>query len=248
MKTFSQTTVSQIFQKWWHYAQFTKLERAQAKVVVAIKQQRLQRLTDVVNKHCPKQRTKRIHLTGDDGSFLTPTEETAMCVHHIATKWHGPALILPASARLGVPWWVWITGVRHHPICHRPGRMLPGPRKPATKLDNLRMLGLQEPLGKADWWLLSLSNSRFLLGGWWFLSAGQYSVHASTQSQPRYSCAGGIQFCLDLTRAFDAEPRPVPAAALDRVQSNPQLQSILFAWHVDTCYHIEVNNTANPSH
>lgn len=51
----------------------------------------------------PKQRTKRIHLTGDDGSFLTPTEETAMCVHHIATKWHGPALILPASARLGVP-------------------------------------------------------------------------------------------------------------------------------------------------
>lgn len=40
-------------------------------------------------------------------------------------------------------------GVRHHPICHRPGRMLPGPRKPATKLDNLRMLGLQEPLGKA---------------------------------------------------------------------------------------------------
>lgn len=48
MKTFSQTTASQIFQKWWHYAQFTKLERAQAKVVVAIKQQRLQRLTDVV--------------------------------------------------------------------------------------------------------------------------------------------------------------------------------------------------------
>ena len=74
-----------------------------------------------------------------------------------------------------------------------------------------------------NWWLLSLSNSRFLLGGWWFLSAGQYSVHASTQSQPRYSCAGGIQFCLDLTRAFDAVPRPVPAAALDRVQSNPQL-------------------------
>ena len=25
-------------------------------------------------------------------------------------------------------------GVCHHPICHRPGRMLPGPRKPASKL------------------------------------------------------------------------------------------------------------------
>ena len=55
---------------------------------------------------------------------------------------------------------------------------------------------------------------------------------------------GGIQLFLDLTRAFDALPRPVLAAALSNVKLTPQLQSILLAWHIGTNYNIEINNTA----
>ena len=48
------------------------------------------KLYQIINKHCPRIRSKRIHLKGDDGKFLTPMEETAAYVHHIATNWAGP--------------------------------------------------------------------------------------------------------------------------------------------------------------
>ena len=38
-------------------------------------------------------------------------------------------------------------------------------------------------------------------------------------------------------------PRPVIAAALARARLNPQLQSLLLHWHINTHYHLEVNNT-----
>ena len=43
---------------------------------------------------------------------------------------------------------------------------------------------------------------------------------------------------------FDAVPRPVIAEALAKVQLSPQLQSLLLAWHIDTAYHLDVNQTA----
>ena len=150
---------------------------------------------------------------------------------------------------------------------------LPKPNKPATKLSNLRMLGLQEPLGKA---ILKLVAGKALhltfstLCSWpqfaylpyrstrdallrasahcrevrLLLEAQCRTIHATTSSQPRLPCVGGIQLFLDLTRAFDALPRPVLYEALACVNLTRQLMSILLAWHIDTNYHIDVNNTS----
>ena len=76
------------------------------------------------------------------------------------------------------------------------------------------------------------------------LEAQCRTIHATTKSQPRVPCVGGIQLFLDLTRAFDALPRPVLCDALSRVKLTPQLQSILLAWHIGTSYHIDINNTS----
>lgn len=132
------------------------------------------------------------------------------------------------------------------------------------------MLGLQEPLGKAVLQLVTskaLKMSFPYLCKWpqyaylpqrstrdalmraashcqqvkALLASQRRSVHDTTAAQPRLHCVGGIQLFVDLTRAFDTVPRPALAAALERIKLDPQLQSILLAWHIDTNYHIEVN-------
>ena len=276
------------------------------------------KLYNVISRHCPEMRTKRVHLRGDDGKFLTPREETAAYAHHIITNWDGE-LIFPDLPPPGVPFDVdelenviqKIPATKAVPSRFPPGPLwksqahflaqwiydklqtwwsssppyvpqvwkdawacwLPKPNKPATKLDNLRMLGLQEPLGKAILKLVAhktLQHSFKTLCTWpqfaylphrstrdallrasahcrevrLLLEAQYRTIHATTKSQPRLPCVGGIQLFLDLTRAFDALSRPVLCDALSRVKLNPQLQSILLAWHIDTRYHIDVNNTS----
>ena len=204
-------TLKNVFQQWWHSSQFQKLERDQTRHAKMIKQQKIQQLTDeaqqaheqhdsfrlynVISRHCPKMRNKRIHLRGDDGKFLTPTEETAAYVHHIQTNWAGPSLTFPDLSPPGVPFdvaelervlqnipatkavparfppgpiwksqahylasWLhaklqiwWGSSPPHVPQAWKDAWAcwLPKPNKPTTRLDNLRMLGLQEPLGKA---------------------------------------------------------------------------------------------------
>ena len=149
---------------------------------------------------------------------------------------------------------------------------LPKPNKPSTRLENLRMLGLQEPLGKAvlkliakkalqmtfDWlsrfpqfaYLPLRSTREALLRGAFhchevrhLLMTQKRSIHAATASQPRLHCAGGIMLFIDLTRAFDQVPRHILITALQRAQLDPKLQSLILHWHHNTHYHIDVNNT-----
>lgn len=49
-----------------------------------------------------KQRTKRIHLKGEDG-FLTPAEETVAYVHYIEENWKGTPLQIPSLPSPGAP-------------------------------------------------------------------------------------------------------------------------------------------------
>ena len=335
MKQPGMASLPTVFSRWWHFTQFKQLEQDQARRLTELKHQKVQQLTDeaqqahdrhdsfklyqVITKHCPKLRTKRIHLKSDDGKFLTPMEETAAYVHYIATNWAGPALSFPSLPPPGVPFTLtelehafsMIPATKAVPNCFAPGPFwksqapflatwvyvqlqqwwsttppfipqawkdawacwLPKPHKPATSLTNLRMLGLQEPLGKAVLKIvahkaLELSFSK--LCSWpqfaylpyrstrdallrasahccevrLLLEAQGRTIHATTRSQPRLPCAGGIQLFLDLTRAFDALPRPVLCDALSRVDLTPQLKSILLAWHIDTRYHVDINNTS----
>ena len=309
----------QFFRKWWHFAKFNQLERLHLHRVQEIKHQKIQQLTleaqqafehhdsfklfHVISKSCPK-RTKRIHLKGDDGSFLTPTEETAAYVHYIEENWKGPPLQIPTLPPPGIPFTLTeleqaislIPTTKAVAPGFAPGPMwksqshfiatwlfdqltewwnqsppyipptwkdawacwLPKPQKPATKLVNLRMLGLQEPLGKAVLKLLAQkalsqtlswlsqypqfaylpyrSTKDALLRGAChrqavrtLLTSQQRSIHASIASEPRLACA--------------ELPRPVIMAALQRAQLDPKLQNLILTWHTDTNYHIEVNNT-----
>ena len=160
-----------------------------------ISETRLFQVVQCYSRSCPKQRTKRTHLKGDDGSFLTPTEETAAYVKFIADNWAGPTLEVPSFPPPGVPFDVheleqviatipttkavapgfapgpmwksqstfiafWLFERLQEWWSHDPPHIpqnwkdawacwLPKPHKPSTRLENLRMLGLQEPLGKA---------------------------------------------------------------------------------------------------
>ena len=149
---------------------------------------------------------------------------------------------------------------------------LPKPHKSPTRLENLRMLGLQEPLGKAVLKLIAkkaLFQTHQWLGTYpqyaylpfrstrdsilrgavhcdavrHLLTSQKRSIYASTISQPRLHCAGGIMLFLDLHRAFDYVPRSTLVNALRRTWIDPKLQNLIINWHQQTHYHIEVNNT-----
>ena len=65
------------------------------------------RLLHAISRSCPKQGTKRTHLKGADGGFLTPIEETAtLYVQFIADNWKGPPIVLPELPSPGVPFTV----------------------------------------------------------------------------------------------------------------------------------------------
>ena len=69
------------------------------------------------------------------------------------------------------------------------------------------------------------------------------SIHVQTQHQHRPLCCGGIQLFIDLRRAFDQLPRPALLEALNRVTLDPSLLTLLMAWHQNTNYHLNVNDT-----
>ena len=223
MKQHGLASISAVFSRWWHYSRFSKLDKAQARRISEIKNQKIQHLTDeaqqayerhdsfklyqVITKHCQRPRTKRIHLRDDDGKFLTPMEETVAYVHYITTNCAGPALSFPPLPPPGIPFnrdelehaISMIPATKAVPNCFAPGPLwksqapylaawlydqlqqwwcisqpfipqawkdawacwLPKPNKPATKLANLRMLGLQEPLGKAILKLVAQGTATF---------------------------------------------------------------------------------------
>ena len=334
LRTAGHPDISTLFQKWWHFAKFRRMEQQHLRWTREIKHQKIRQLTldaqqahlqhdsfrlyQIISRSCPRQRNKRTHLKGEDGCFLTPTEETAAYVKFIADNWAGPSLEIPSFPSPGIPftiqeldqaiatipttravapgfapgpmwksqsgylaWWLferlqqwWGQDPPHIPQTWKDAWAcwLPKPHKPSTRLENLRMLGLQEPLGKAVLkliakkalqmtfaWLstfpqfayLPLRSTReALLRGAFhchevrhLLKTQQRSIHATTASQPRLNCAGGIMLFIDLTRAFDQVPRHVLLTALQRAQLDPKLQSLILHWHHNTHYHIDVNNT-----
>ncbi len=334
LRTAGTTDLNALFQKWWHFTKFKRMEQLHLRWIREVKHQKIRQLTldaeqaymqhdsfklyHIISHSCPRQRSKRPHLKGEDGSFLTPTEETANYVKFIADNWAGPPLEIPSFPPPGIPFSVQdleqaiatIPTTRAVAPGFAPGPMwksqstflamwlfdklqtwwrqdpphipqswkdawacwLPKPHKPTTRLENLRMLGLQEPLGKAvlkliarkalrmtfDWlsrypqfaYLPFRSTREALLRGAFhchevrrLLMNQKRSIHATTASQPRLHCAGGIMLFIDLTRAFDQVPRNILKAALHRARLDPKLQSLILHWHHNTHYHIDVNNT-----
>ena len=99
------TDLHTLFQKWRHFTKFKHMEHLHIRWIREVKHQKIRQLTmdaqqafdnhdsfklyHAISRSCPKQKTKHPHLKGDDGCFLTPTEETATYVKFIADNWAG---------------------------------------------------------------------------------------------------------------------------------------------------------------
>ena len=111
-----------IFQKWYHYTRFLKLDKIHRHQVRVNQRRRIQdmmneaniafekhdayQLFKILNKNCPKQRLKRIRLKSSTGQFLSPVEETAEYCRYIAEAWSGPAMVIPTLPAPGIPFTV----------------------------------------------------------------------------------------------------------------------------------------------
>ena len=113
------TDLSAIFLKWFHIAQFWKLDRQHQRSVKTFKREQLNQMIDeaqrafhlhdpyklfrVINKRCPKIKHRRIHLKGPDGDFYSPAQETAAYCSYVTEQWTGPELVFDAIEAPGVP-------------------------------------------------------------------------------------------------------------------------------------------------
>ena len=112
-----------LFPKWWHFAQYHRMDKLHVRWLKKVKHCKIKQLTmdaqkafqehdsfrllHAISRSCPKQGTKRTHLKGADGGFLTPIEETAtLYVQFIADNWKGPPIVLPELPSPGVPFTV----------------------------------------------------------------------------------------------------------------------------------------------
>ena len=149
---------------------------------------------------------------------------------------------------------------------------LPKPQKASTRVSNLRVLALQEPIGKCIIKLLTKKASQQCTSE--LVRHPQYaylpyrstrdallrvaahcnvvrnlidsqkrSIHVPRNLQPRLDCCGGLQIFLDLHKAFDMLPRPLIQMALESLPLSDSLLSLLTHWHLDTSYHITTNNS-----
>ena len=82
------TALSTIFFRWFHIAQFWKLDKLHTRSVKQFKKDQLSKMIEeaqvafhqhdpyklfrVINQRCPKQKSKRIHLKSPAGDFYSP--------------------------------------------------------------------------------------------------------------------------------------------------------------------------------
>lgn len=192
---------------------------------------------------------------------------------------YAPGVVWKSQAHFLAPWlyeqlqtW-WMQSPPFIPQEWRDGwvAFLPKPQKPATKVANLRVLALQEPLGKCVIKLVtkcamaqsfssmvkypqfaflpSRSTRDALLRVTHhcttvraLLRSQTKNINRPSQVQPGYACCGGIQVLLDLHKAFDMLPRPLIQQALLRLPLSTSVMSLLMGWHRDTHYHITSNH------
>ena len=118
-RVFAFATLTTVFQKWHHLARYKHLDKAHARQMRQHRRCKLDammqeaneahkhhdsyKLYRIVQKHCPKQKLKRIRLQNAQGAFLTPVEETAEYCRFIAEKWSGPQMVIPQMNPPGIP-------------------------------------------------------------------------------------------------------------------------------------------------
>ena len=311
-RVFAFATLTTVFQKWHHLTRYKHLDKAHTRQMRQHRRSKLDammqeaneahkhhdsyKLYRIVQKHCPKQKLKRIRLQNAQVAFLTPVEETAEYCRFIAEKWSGPQMMIAQMNPPGIPFtleeleiaisnipgakavappfapgvawksqahfiapWLysklqswWNHSKPFIPKVWRDGwvAFLPKPTKAATKVEHLRILALQEPLGKS---IIQLITKKALQQSYdelihhpqfaylpfrstrdallrvsahcdavrQLLHSQASSIHIPRECQPRLKCCGGIQIFLDLHRAFDQLPRPLILMALERMPLSP---------------------------
>ena len=142
---------------------------------------------------------------------------------------------------------------------------LPKPNKQPSQVAHLRPLALAEPVGKVVVSLIAKAAAgaisdrlcrrpqfaymanRGTTDALWraaihcekvtdLIQTQQSSVKNKRDHQPRLTCYGGIQVCLDLSRAFDQAHRDKIFRALRRLGAGDDLCTLLQFWHHGTRY------------
>lgn len=147
---------------------------------------------------------------------------------------------------------------------------LPKRGKNCTKVSNLRILALQEPVGKAVLRMITrkardqclptlceIPQFAYMPGRGTINAVLRVESHCravrgllQTQScnatdrhfgKPRLAHCSGIQIFLDLQKAFDKIPRRLLVEALELLPIDHALVTLLLHWHADTHYYVSVN-------
>lgn len=153
--------------------------------------------------------------------------------------------------------------------------MIPKPGKPPVSPYNLRPLALQEPVGKAVIGLLiklamqdayshmvhfpiwAYMNARSTLDAIRRVCAHCEEVrqmirhlrstpHSRAANCQRHQLYGGLQLCLDLQRAFDSVNRQRLFQRLAQLNVRPSIVQLLTAWHENTVYFVQHEDTDCP--
>lgn len=187
-----------------------------------------------------------------------------------------PALVVKHHASTIAPWihqlltqW-WTTSDPYIPDLWKRAwvTLIPKPTKSPSKVENLRCIALQEPLGKCI--LGALTRKLLAATGATLMSWPQFaflphrstgdairrvmdhcnnvrcliknqrrSAHQRAAATEFFRCCGGIQIFLDIQRAFDQLPRQQLFEHLDTLHDVPALTTLMAQWHTHTSYCVE---------
>ena len=187
-----------------------------------------------------------------------------------------PALVVKQHASTIAPWihqfltqW-WSHSNPYIPVLWKRAwvTLIPKPNKSPCKVENLRCIALQEPLGKCILGALTrklLEATGSTLMEWpqfaflphrstgdairrvmdhcntvrCLVKTQRRSAHQRASATEFFSCCGGIQIFLDIQRAFDQLPRQQLLEHLDALHDATALTTLLAQWHTDTSYCVE---------
>lgn len=198
--------------------------------------------------------------------MLIPSQKATAAPCAPGIVWNSLAATLAPSLHAALACW-WGHNPPWIPLQWRSGwlQLIPKPNKPPTRLQNLRPLALQCPVGKAILGILiqlASQQAEAAMRTWpiWafmrrrstqdpllvvaqhckrtreLIQSQRSTPHTRARTAVRWSICGGIQIFIDLEKAFDCINRVKLFAKLHLLGIHDNITQLLQCWHVETPY------------